>query len=374
MIEDGDAAFESEDWDMAISDYEAVLELRPNAEDIRARLEEAKRRRQIEITAGINDNFTRQLDQTQKRIENITQGAALDKIQKHTEAESVNQQLDLIYDNLQRQAANASLQANAGNDSTKPPHQALLTPAVASNSQPIYPILLGPVPANSPPVKVLTKLQPKIRNIDKEIHDAQEALRRLVDSNSNDNEEREAWVKESEEATLDAQKLSLDLLFDLIGERVDEQAELNGEKQTLVFERLKAELDGGVPSKRIVSRYETLRASGRDLERIQQEIRLGGKLNDLNEKITNFSIYKSESNLETIWDVMSQFKKVEELTGPWEHLLNAGYTIYRQASSIQRMSVFRANNEKTYQASKTLGLLIQKLVAEKKAEEARRKP
>ncbi|MGH9563390.1 MAG: hypothetical protein ACRD3S_18200 [Terracidiphilus sp.] len=71
-----------------------------------------------------------------------------------------------------------------------------------------------------------------------------------------------------------------------------------------------------------------------------------------------------------MWDVASQFQIVEDLTGPWADMLNASYTLYRQALNVQHLAAFQANNEKTYEASKTLGLLIRRLEAQKKQAKA----
>jgi tetratricopeptide (TPR) repeat protein len=359
LIDDGDAAYERGDWDAAISHYKAALESRPGDEDILTRLRNAINRRQMEINARVDEKGSADIAGVIRRVEDETHEAPVEAVLQHAEDESAEQRLSAMYDN----AHDASVSDTA--------------PAVRAgdgSAQPLYPIFLGPVPANSPPVKVLAQLQPQVRDIDKEIRRAQEALRRLIESNAKGGEEREAWVKESEEATVDAQDLSLSLLLDLIGERADELADANKETRKVVLDRLLAECDKNGPSKRIVDGYKTLVGTEKDLERLKQELRLAGKEDDLRVKIRDFSTDRAEPNLEIVWDVVSQFQIVEDLTGPWEHMLNASYTIYRQATSMQRLTQFQENDEKTYQASKTLGLLMRKLEAQRKAEAARKKP
>ncbi|MGB7546199.1 MAG: hypothetical protein WBM14_00485 [Terracidiphilus sp.] len=359
LIDVGDAAFERRDWDAAISSYKAALESRPGDEDILARLRNAINRRQMEINARVDEQGSADIAGVIRRVEDQTHAAPIESLLQHAEDESAAQRLSALFDNARNSAeAGAAPAVRAGNGST----------------QPLYPILLGPVPANSPPVKVLAQLQPQVRDIDREIGQAQEALRRLIESNAKGGEEREAWVKESEEATVDAQDLSLSLLLDLVGARADELADANKETRKVVLERLLAECDKNGPSKRIVDGYKTLVGTKKDLERLKQELRLAGKEDDLRVKIRDFSTDRAEPNLEIVWNVVSQFQIVEDLTGPWEHMLNASYTIYRQATSMQRLAQFQENDEKTYQSSKVLGLLIRKLEAQKKAEAAGKNP
>lgn len=359
QIADGDAAFDRGDWDEAINDYKAALESRPGDEEILARLRNAMDRRQMEINARVDANDAAEIAGMTQRVEDETHAASLQALLEHAEDDSAAARLSAIYDNAR---------------SLSPADAAPAVWAGESGQPRLYPIFLRPEPATFPPARVLARLQPRIRNIDAEIGQAQEALRRLIASNSATDTEREAWVKESEEATVDAQDLSVDLLLDLIGARADELAKANQETREVVLNRLLAECDRGGPSDRIVNGYKTLVGTKKDLERLQQELRLAGKEEDLRVRIRDFSTDRAEPNLEVVWDVASQFQIVEDLTGPWENILNASYTIYRQASSMQRLTAFNENNEKNYQAAKTLGLLMHKLVAEKRAAAAAARP
>jgi hypothetical protein len=197
---------------------------------------------------------------------------------------------------------------------------------------PLYPVLLRPVSPHSPPAKVLAQYQPKIKSVDDEIHEAQEALRRLIESNSKNQEFREEWVKESNEATVDAQDLSLSLLIDLIGAHVDHLAETNREERSVVLEHLLNRAEENGPQNSIHAAYGAVVNRKEELERIGSELRLAGKENDLRVKIRDFDMEKGKKpTWENAWDLITALKKVEEMAGPTKDLLDAAYTIYRQA-------------------------------------------
>ncbi len=236
-------------------------------------------------------------------------------------------------------------------------------------SGPFYPALLRPVPANSPPAKVLSKYQPKIKSVDEKIHEAQQALRRLIASNSQSQELREEWVKESNEAMIDAQDLSLSLLIDLIGAHVDHLAETNKEERAVVLEHLLNRAEENGPQNSIHSAYGALVNRKEELERISNELRLAGKADDLRAKIRDFDMEKDKTpTLENAWDVINSFKKVEEMAGPTKDLMDAAYTIYRQAESCRTLNMVQDNDEKTLRAAASLQHYIQRLQAQKRAE------
>jgi len=61
-----------------------------------------------------------------------------------------------------------------------------------------------------------------------------------------------------------------------------------------------------------------------------------GKENDLRMKIRDFDMEKGKKpTWENLWDIITAFKKVEEMAGPSKDLLDAAYTIYRQAASCR---------------------------------------
>jgi len=241
----------------------------------------------------------------------------------------------------------------------------------AFGNGPLYPVLLRPVPSHSPPAKVLAQYQPKIRTVDDRIHEAQQALRRLIESNSRNQQFREEWVKESNEATVDAQDLSLSLFIDLIGAHVDHLAEANREERGVVLEHLLNRAEENGPQNSIHSAYGALVNRKEELDRISSELRLGGKLNDLRVKIRDFDMDKGKKpTWENAWDIVTSFKKVEEMDGPSKDLLDAAYTIYRQAASCRALTMAQANDEKTLQAAAALQRYIQRLEARKAAEKA----
>lgn len=340
------------DWATAADKFMEALEDAPDSAEIRAHLDQAK-------IALENQTTSTEIAELRQRIENAITAANLDVVRERTENKITVERLNQMYDNMQPGLTSQPAVRAGGMDG--------LTNRVAF----VYPVLLHPVTPNSPPARVLAASQPKIKEIDAEIRGAQEALRRLIASNGLDEEERAHWTEESEKATVDAKDLSLSLLIDLIGAHVDGLAEANREKRELVLDRLLKEADGNGPSKRIVSGYLSLVSTKKDLDRLQQEVRLAGKDNELRVRIRDFSMHEdTEFTRETFWDVVSQIGKVEELAGPSKDLLDAAYTIYRQAASFQRLSATEANNEKTLQAAASLGRYIVRLEARKQAAKA----
>lgn len=239
-------------------------------------------------------------------------------------------------------------------------------------NRPLYPVLLRPVSPQSPPAKILAQYQPQIKTVDEEIHEAQEVLRRLIESNSKNQELREEWVKESNQATLDASDLSVSLFIDLIGAHVDHLAETNREERGVVLQHLLDRAEENGPQNSIHAAYGAVVNRKEELDRMASEVRLAGKTNDLRMKIRDFDMEKDKKpTWENLWDIITAFNKVEEMAGPTKDLLDAAYTIYRQAASWRALSIARSNDEKTLQAAASLQRYIQRLEARKLAEKTK---
>lgn len=238
--------------------------------------------------------------------------------------------------------------------------------------RPLYPVLLRPVSPQSPPAKILARYQPQIKTVDEEIHEAQEVLRRLIESNSKNQELSEEWVKESNQATLDACDLSVSLFIDLIGAHVDHLAETNREERSVVLQHLLDRAEENGPQNSIHAAYGAVVNRKEELDRIASEVRLAGKTNDLRMKMRDFDMEKDKKpTWENLWDMITAFNKVEEMAGPTKDLLDAAYTIYRQAASWRALSITRSNDEKTLQAAASLQRYIQRLEARKLAEKTK---
>lgn len=223
-------------------------------------------------------------------------------------------------------------------------------------------------PSSSIQATVLTQYQPKIKNVDEEIHRAQNALRNLIKANGQSEEERLLWTSESEEATIDAQDLSVNLVIDLVGAHVDYWAQKNSEETNIALNELlsRAEQDGQRNSIHVA--YRMLIDRRKELERMHNEVHLIGKEYELSGRIANFSVSKDTTlSMESLWDVVSQVGKVDELAGPSKDLMDAAYTIYKQAASLDNLAVIQANQEKTLQAATVLRGYIVRLEAQKRA-------
>ncbi|HEY5839684.1 MAG TPA: hypothetical protein VIT19_11660 [Pyrinomonadaceae bacterium] len=231
-------------------------------------------------------------------------------------------------------------------------------------AQVFYPVLLKPVSPSNPSARVLAQYQPTITEVDAQIHRTQLALRRLIESNTQSEEQRLEWTRESAEATTDAQNLGISLLLDLIGAHVDHLAETNKEEREQVFNRLlnRAEADGRKRS--LHTAHGILLNRKEELDRLQTNLERVADLHDLRVKVQES---ENPTALESFWDLASRIKKVEELAGPGEDLIEAAYTIYRQAISFENLAVIQANQEKSLQAAAGLRRYINRLYAQKRA-------
>jgi hypothetical protein len=338
-----DAANRGE-WKTAADWFMAALQFAPESAEIRAHLDRAN-------TALADAGTAAEILALHQRVENALAAADLQAMQQKLEDEEAARRLNAMYDNLQ----------HSGDAARKP-----VLVSIDVNT-PLFPVLLRRVPLNSPPAKVLQQYQPKIKDVDEEIHRAQEALRRLIESNSQSEDERLEWTKESEEATIDAQDLGVSLVIDLLGAHADHLAEVNGEERNEVLNHLLNRSQDNGRQNSIHAAFGMLMNRKDELDRLQSEIRLAGKENDLRVKISEFSVNKdTQFTTETFWDVITQFKKVEDLVGPSKDLLDSVYTIYRQAASFERLITIQSNQEKTLQASAALHRYIVRLEAQKK--------
>jgi hypothetical protein len=222
-----------------------------------------------------------------------------------------------------------------------------------------------PISAKRLPAGVLEKRRPDVKEIVEKIAQAQTALKRLIHSNQVDEEGRREWTAASLEATEGAEKLSLNLTIDLIGTHVDYLAETIKEDRMTVLNRLmnRADSKGGAS---LHNHYGMLVDPKEALERIENEVRLASKENDLRNKIQELKKGDhSEFTREDLWDVISQIKKVEELAGPSKDLLDSAYVFYEQKESWQRLSETQANQEKVLAAANNLRKYVLKLEKQK---------
>jgi len=253
-------------------------------------------------------------------------------------------------------------------------------PAPAAADKPVsFPVFKTPVSPNSAPARVLLANQTEVERIDEQIHKAQEELRRLIENNKAGDELRQEYEKDSEEATTDAEGLSIKLVLDLAGGFNDELKDMNEEEKSNALQELlnRTPEDAANPSSQTY--YALLVNRKEQLERRAEKLRLTAKLNDPGGKIEDMDKTVDEknktavwiANWQTLWDHVSQSEKVEELTGPWADILDSAYTIYKQADALEHLAQNDNNNEKIYAAQASLQRLVLKLVLQKKAAKAR---
>ncbi len=330
-------------WKEAANWFIEALGFAPDSPEIHAHLNRAN-------TALADAGSAAEILALHQRIEDAIAAANLQALRQNLEDDATAQRLAVMAGDFRSQTA--------------PPYKPVAGRS-EGGAQLLYPALVRPVSPNSPSAMVLARYQPKIKEVDEEIHHAQEALRHLIESNTQSEEERLEWTKESQEATIDAQDLGVKLVIDLIGAHVDHLTETSGKERADVLNHL---LNRDDPDNSIHAAYGMLVNRKDELERLHNEVRLASKENDLRIKFRDFSVNKNTKfTREDFWDVITQFKKVEELAGPSKDLLDAAYIIYRQAASLDNLAVIQGNQEKTLQAAAVLRRHIARLVAQKKA-------
>jgi hypothetical protein len=387
-ISQGDYLYNSGNLEGALWHYQQALAAHPNDASILSRIEgtktaiqNAEHDRQVRAAAAARQREAESRDQYAASREQLAakfQGILGEDFNASFDG---NRQSAVLSESLpvtgldftppSRPLATAHTETTAGLSFTNPGP----VPAVEDKSL-FFPLFRAPIAADSPPAKVLLKNQTEVEKLDEQIRRAQEALRRLIETNKAGDEQRLEWEKESDEATIEAEKLPLKLVIDLIGAHVDymqkaDEAERKLDRAEVLDMMLsRGPEDANSPSLHNI--YGMLLQRNQDLERVGNEVRLAGKLNDLREKIKEFSVYKDTSpSWDNAWDVITSFKKVEEMAGPSKDLLDSAYTISQQAVSLEHLAQIEGNNEKILAAQAGLQKLIRQLVLKKQAAKAR---
>jgi hypothetical protein len=335
-------------WNAAANSFIKALGFAPDSQEIRAHLNRAN-------TALADAGTAADILALRQRVEDAITAAGLESWRRKLEDDVTAQRLAVL---------NQSLRSQVKQDARVKDVRASTAPQYGG-PRPLYPIFLRPISPNSPPAKVLAKNQPKIKTVDDEILLAQNALRRLIESNTQSEEERLEWTRASEEATIDAKKLSLDLLFDFVGAHINYLIGVSDLERADVLTRVVNRTD---PENSIHSAYGMLVNRKEELIVLKNQVRLGHKAVELDRRREESSSGKNKkSDLENFWDLVSWFEKVDDLAGPSKDLVDATYTIYKQAVSFEHLAATRANQEKTLQAAAGLRRYILKLEAQKKS-------
>ena len=337
------------DWLEAVNQFIEALRFAPVNPEIKAHLERAQ-------NALADSSTAAQIHALNQRIEDAIAAANFEAVKDGVEDDLIAQRLALMSESFRGQTISV------------PSQEPVVVPVSAGARKRLYPALKRPVLPGTPPALVLAQSQPEIRDVDQKIRRAQLALRRLIESNTQSEEQRVEWVKVSEEATVEAQDLSLNLVLDLVDAHVDHLAKVRNEEGLDVLNHLLNRSPEGGRKSSLHAAFGMLLGRKQELERIKSEIRFASKSNDLRQKISTFDLNRdTKYSRENLWDVVSQFKKVEEFSGPSKDLLDAAYTIYKQAASFENLSAIRANQEKTLQAAATLHKYIVRLEEQKRA-------
>lgn len=387
----GDSFYNAGNYTAALYHYKQALLAHPNDQSLLTRIANAEQQIQnAEHNRQLAEEAAKRQREAQARLDYANQTTQLaNKFQS-----ILGEDFQASFDGNQQSAVLAESLPDAGLDFTPPSRPIAAPPAETSadlsftNPNPapsaadkpiFFPLFRSPVAPNSAPAKVLLAHQTEVEQIDEQIHKAQEALRGLIENNKAGGEQREEWEKESEEATTDAEGLSIKLVLDLAGGFNDELTDASEEERAEVLNKIlnRAPEDANNPEAQTL--YAMMVDRKEQLERQAEKLRLTGKLNDLSDKIENGDKPIDEkaqyavwiANAQAVWDTVSQSKKVEELSGPWADILDSAYTIYRQADSLDHLAQIENNNDKILVAQASLQRLIRQLVLKKQAAKAR---
>ncbi len=233
------------------------------------------------------------------------------------------------------------------------------------------------------PVRILERRQPEVMEVNRKIRQAQEALRRLIRSNGQSEDQRLEWTADSLDASEDAEKLSLTLVLDLIGAHVDYLAKVNKEERAQALNQLLSRTQAQSQEKGLHTIYGMLINRKEELERIQNEVMLADKTNNLHEKLADLKkANNSEFTREDMYEIVTQIKDAVgvvthkefpaavNLAGPAKDLLDSAYVIWKQAASMSRLSQIQGEQEKSLQAANSLRQYILKLEKQKQTASA----
>lgn len=230
----------------------------------------------------------------------------------------------------------------------------------------IYPAI-RPLSPSSPTGRVLLRAQPTIADLDERIRRAETVMQRLIQQNVESEQQRVELVKTSADASLNAEHLSIGLVLDLLTAHVDQLAAITGEERADVLNHLLnwTSEDGAIHNSETA--YEKLVHREKQIDTLKQTIRATGKYDDLVNRLTSDDHNSFNENL---WDLFSQFKMVEDATGPFKDLIDASYTICQQAWALQNLTLVQSNQERTLEAAKALGTYVDRLRAERAKEQS----
>lgn len=337
-------------WEEAINFFLTALSFAPDNQTIRTHLFQAR-------TALSDTRSAQEMAAVRQRIEGALAAADIQALRQNVEVEFAVQQVKTLNESFADQ--NTKTEKIGSNN----------TPRIAINRHEagpkrLYPFSRQPISAHSPAGEVLESNQAKIKALDLQILNAQKALRDLIKLNLRSEEERLEWTKQSEEATIAAEDLSINLVLDLVDAHLDHQIKANNKERsellTKIFSRTESR-EVGVHTiyGMFLNQLDRLNYRKDIVYRVKRQ-------NDLKSKIRNFSMEDKNSPWEKFYDLVTENEKIDELAGPYKDLVDAAYTIYKQAASLEVLAITLNNQEKTYQASERLRLHILKLIAQKK--------
>ncbi|HTX49630.1 MAG TPA: hypothetical protein VME40_09595 [Caulobacteraceae bacterium] len=351
-VSQGDALFALGNWSAALWHYRRALALHPTDAHIQG------------LIATATANQDRDQAEARDRAANADAADKINALLGGMDASLARQRQDAAATASIDAIGNAMDGATRRNDALAGPAEGL--PILSPNARPVlFAALHHPIPGDSAPAEALIKAQPSLRELDLEIARTETALRRLVVNNEASSEQHREWERESAEATADAESIGLGLVIDLAGAHVDHLTEQNEEQASEALDEL-MQADPLQPvSDELRKKGEQLIAQRDRLQNEADSLRAIGKEADLYGKIDDTENHGFTR--EDLYEVITQMKKVEDLAGPYKDLLDAAYTVYRQADSLDHLAVADVTDERTLQASASLRRTLYSLVAQRQA-------
>ena len=229
-----------------------------------------------------------------------------------------------------------------------------------------FPVLPEPVPVDQPVGKTLTSHQKEIAAVDARLAETELALKRLMAQNNENQQQLDEWTESSEEASNDAARLGVSLVLDLMDADVDDLAKVNDESRDVALNAVINQGKDAATAEQTLNKLVQVRKS---LERAHEESRLAGKLETLREKIEDLHEPMKDPyfSREDILDMeMPAVKPIEEAMGPSRDLVDACYTIFKQAVSLDHMAAVEQDQEQSLRATQALRRTLKRLVEQRR--------
>lgn len=360
----GTAAANRGDWETAIGFYLDALANAPDDKTIREHLLRAQ-------TALADERSAQEMAALRQRIEAALAAAEMEAFRQRMEVDVAAQAVKTLNDGFGSQAGGVPVSGSTP--------KLLRTPSGPSRR---YSFSGQPIFDSTPTGKVLIYSKARVEAVDRELRQAQRALRNLIAQNSQSETLRLEWLKQHEEANIAAEDLAINLVLDLADEFLGDQLKYSNAEQGKFLNNLLSRTESKEVGLHTI--YGSFLNHIDTLKERKRWIRSAKKNNDLQAKIREFSLDNVDLNwrkiafwqktAEDVHDVISSFEKGDEALGPYKNLIDTAYLMFKQAAALEVMAVTENNQKAILTASNSLQQHVRALVAEKQALQKAKRP